>query len=208
MHKNFNNRLTKHIFIVIKIAFHINLAVTMLVFVFSPIFFLLYFTQVRDGINKIFIYRIWSYSSFLIYFGKIYETVLMKNRLAKQGQFPYLVSLKQKADDDDIHFCSGSILNIRWIVTAGHCKVSISPKRYYAVSGVRTLDKGGNSYGIKRYALHPEYKVEIKSYDLALLLSNTPFIFDEFTQPISLINFKLESGTKVMVSGWRRLEVG
>lgn len=92
----------------------------------------------------------------------------MKNRLVKQGQFPYLVSLKQKADDDDIHFCSGSILNIRWIVTAGHCVVSISP-----VSGVRTLDKGGNSYGIKRYTLHPEYKVEIKSYDLALLLTES-----------------------------------
>ena len=38
---------------------------------------------------------------------------------APNHKYPYLVSLR--INKDGKHFCSGSILNERWVLTAGHC---------------------------------------------------------------------------------------
>lgn len=36
---------------------------------------------------------------------------------AVPGEFPWLVSIKRRGG----HFCGGTIVNKKWVVTAGHC---------------------------------------------------------------------------------------
>lgn len=41
---------------------------------------------------------------------------------AKEGQFPWLVSFQVKKDDGSLaHFCMGSFISDRWILSAAHC---------------------------------------------------------------------------------------
>lgn len=45
---------------------------------------------------------------------------------AENGEFPYQVSLQTKK-----HFCGGSILNEKWILTAAHCVHRFTFKSVY-----------------------------------------------------------------------------
>lgn len=41
---------------------------------------------------------------------------------AREGQFPWLVSFQVKKNDGSLaHFCMGSFISDRWILTAAHC---------------------------------------------------------------------------------------
>ena len=42
---------------------------------------------------------------------------IVGGRQAQKGQFPYQVTLQVFGE----HFCGGSILNEKWILTAAHC---------------------------------------------------------------------------------------
>ena len=46
------------------------------------------------------------------------------NQAAAEGQFPYQASLRRRFRGGELqHFCSGSILNKRWILTVAHCLI-------------------------------------------------------------------------------------
>lgn len=49
------------------------------------------------------------------------DTRILGGNYANDGQFPYLISLRQRAAN--FHLCGGSILNEYWILTAAHCVV-------------------------------------------------------------------------------------
>merc|ERR1719336_447879 len=40
---------------------------------------------------------------------------------AKDGEFPWQVSLRQIGFIGQTHFCGASVINENWVVTAGHC---------------------------------------------------------------------------------------
>lgn len=57
------------------------------------------------------------------------------------GQFPHQVSLR--AAKNHAHFCGGSIITDRWILTAAHCTLNKQPDSFYAVLGTVKLSGGG-----------------------------------------------------------------
>lgn len=42
---------------------------------------------------------------------------IVGGQLTEPGEIPYIVSLTRRGG----HFCGASILNERWLITAGHC---------------------------------------------------------------------------------------
>jgi len=72
--------------------------------------------------------------------------------------------------------CSGTIVSRRWVLTAGHCVIDYTPRRFFVVFGV--IDKSNINYNFLRgpgvsmivtqVFIHPYYN-KLSENDIALL---------------------------------------
>lgn len=117
---------------------------------------------------------------------------------AKLGQFPHQVSLR---DQYDWHFCGGSIINSRWILTAAHCVAY--RLSFYAISGAIELAEPGSKHQIQQVYIHPGFKPhEHMKNDIALLRTVEEMIFNELVQPIALPSRNTSEYAPLTVAGW------
>lgn len=114
---------------------------------------------------------------------------IVGGEIAQPGQFPYQISMR--ANNNNSHYCGGSILNHNWILTAAHCVKN----DMRIVVGTIYKNSGGISYDINR-------KLTRQGYDIALLRTRNPIVFNQFVQPINLIKYMPKSGTKMYLTGW------
>merc|ERR1712002_1094400 len=97
---------------------------------------------------------------------------------ATLGQFPWQLSLQTTG-----HFCGGSILSPTALATAAHCRKST----YYAVAG--TIDnRAGQKIQTNVFIGHPSYNSQKIIKDYAVGRVTTPFIINENSKPIPLVN--------------------
>uniref|UniRef100_A0A1Q3FHD4 Putative trypsin-like serine protease n=1 Tax=Culex tarsalis TaxID=7177 RepID=A0A1Q3FHD4_CULTA len=118
---------------------------------------------------------------------------------AAEGQFPYQVSLRSAAGS---HFCGGSIVNSRWILTAGHCAAGRTPVNTVVVVDTLTLNAGGTAHVSDVILVHPQYAAGNLANDLAVIRVAVPIVFNNRVGPISLAPELLESALGATVSGW------
>lgn len=112
---------------------------------------------------------------------------------AKNGQFPYQVSLQV----DGIHNCGGAILNSRWIVTCAHCTTSESFPDALVVVG--TIDYNqGTRYRVADAIQHYNRLI----YDIALVKVDKDIEFTNLVQPIEIFEGSFEPIVEVVASGW------
>ncbi|XP_011142410.1 chymotrypsin-1-like [Harpegnathos saltator] len=118
---------------------------------------------------------------------------------ASEGQFPYQVSLRYQ----DHHFCGGSVVNNRWILTAAHCLSGLNDKNITVVVGSTTLDKGGDKYTSTKKVMHPGYSPTLIWNDIGLIQVDKDIVFGDNVQPIALSthNFN-KSNYPATLSGW------
>lgn len=50
------------------------------------------------------------------------DTGIIGGQIAKAGQFPFIVSLQEGFFRKE-HFCGGSLISDKFVITAGHCVV-------------------------------------------------------------------------------------
>lgn len=119
---------------------------------------------------------------------------------AQAGQVPWQVSLRHL----NSHFCGGSIINQRWILTAAHCLPSFSASTVTVVTNTLTLNSGGDVYRASRLIMHPNYSSALIRNDVALVQVSSNIVYRSNTvQPARLPTSAFtSSNVQGVVSGW------
>ncbi|XP_051519860.1 coagulation factor XI-like [Myxocyprinus asiaticus] len=125
---------------------------------------------------------------------------------AKSGKWPWQVSLQKWGN----HFCGGSIIGEKWVLTAAHCfkfpniQISVS-------AGLTKLSEAGVKYDVEQVITHPGYDDSTLENDITLLKLKTPITFSDHIAPVCLVERAIEVGflgKKCSVTGWGKLSTG
>ncbi|XP_031788471.1 chymotrypsin-2-like [Nasonia vitripennis] len=124
---------------------------------------------------------------------------------APDGKYPYQVSLRAPS-----HFCGGSILNSRWILTAAHCVIGRSGNAVTVVAGTHLLNCGAEQTFKSEYITwHEKYNGGLFINDVGLIRVDRDIEFNEKVQPIPLPNEDFSKvDYPVVLTGWGRTQAG
>lgn len=137
------------------------------------------------------------------------ETRIIGGEDAKLGQFPYQVSLRNALNRQ--HFCGGSIISQRFILTAAHCTQGLNALPFFvdAVVGAIRLKGGGFTVKLNKIIPHQNYNPKKLQNDISLIRTRQDIIFTNVIDAIALSKIDLPSDgiTPVILSGWGRSKV-
>uniref|UniRef100_A0A671S0M4 Peptidase S1 domain-containing protein n=1 Tax=Sinocyclocheilus anshuiensis TaxID=1608454 RepID=A0A671S0M4_9TELE len=147
-----------------------------------------------------------SLSFFLIVCGQApLNTHIVGGVDAFEGSWPWQVSLH--SSNFGGHFCSGSLINSEWVLTAAHCLPGVSASDLLVYLGKKT-QQGVNTYEISRNVIsiivHPSYNSQTSDNDIALLRLSSSVTFNDYIKPVCLAaqNSAFPSGTSSWITGW------
>lgn len=105
---------------------------------------------------------------------------------ARAHEFPWQVSIRRKSTDS--HFCGGSIINERWIITAAHCMAGETPAIVSVVIGDHTRNDNSNTVrqrlDVDSIHSNPSYNPIRLTNDVSLIKVSTPIQFSADLQPV------------------------
>lgn len=127
------------------------------------------------------------------------DSRIVGGRDAADGQFPYQISLR--AATSGRHFCGGTILTGRFVITAAHCTVNSSPTSMRIAVGSVNVNSG-TIYDVMAVINHQQFNMNNISNDIALLKTVDAIRFTEFVQPIPISTTYVGDGEQAVASGW------
>lgn len=127
---------------------------------------------------------------------------------ATLGQFPHHVILRNITTNQ--HFCSGTIIGPRAVVTAGHCVRNITSLRSFDIVYAQlshTPPKNAKSVQVAERRLHLSDYPPMSRNDIAVLLTKKPFPLGPHVAIATLPPRNSNLPKKLQISGWSRYRV-
>lgn len=93
---------------------------------------------------------------------------------AAKGDYPWATLLTFNYDPYFIPFCSGALIDDRWVLTAAHCAQMLWQSDVAWIGGTDLAADPGESRFIDRWLCHPDYDRDAKVADLALVRLEEP----------------------------------
>uniref|UniRef100_A0A672HKQ3 trypsin n=1 Tax=Salarias fasciatus TaxID=181472 RepID=A0A672HKQ3_SALFA len=110
---------------------------------------------------------------------------------------PWQVSL-----NNGWHYCGGTLINERWVVSAAHCYKGEDIELRLGEHHIRYKDGPEQFIAPAAVIRHPDYDRYTINNDIMLIKLAEPARFDEHVQPVSLPRSCPKAGAQCLVSGW------
>ncbi|KAH8290132.1 hypothetical protein KR054_000179, partial [Drosophila jambulina] len=116
--------------------------------------------------------------------------------------YPHQISMRLRGNLR----CGGSLFNRHTIISASHCVNTLTTlANLTIVAGASQIwfpTGPQQELPVREIIMHPKYRVLNNDYDVAILIVDGEFEYNEAVQPISLAKERPEDGTEVTVTGW------
>ncbi|KAM9061124.1 chymotrypsinogen A-like [Sarcophilus harrisii] len=128
--------------------------------------------------------------------------MIVNGQNAVPGSWPWQVSLQRRGN----HFCGGSLISNKWVVTAAHCYVKTTDK---VIAGMHDMNSYREKVQVLRIAKifrNKNYDPDTLINDIALLKLATPANFQKNVFPVCLPSASddFPEGTTCVTTGWGR----
>lgn len=123
---------------------------------------------------------------------------------ARKHSWPWTVSLQRNA----YHFCGGSLINKRWVLTAAHCLDSQEGHLKVVLGMHSKSHKAPNqqTINVEEIIKHEEYDSDTTDNNIMLLKLEEEAALGEHVQPVCLpeMNQSVPEGSICYATGWGR----
>jgi secreted trypsin-like serine protease len=135
---------------------------------------------------------------------------------ANRGTYPFQVALFTTANGKEGMMCGGSLVTMKWVLTAAHCITKAAENDAPYAAGMINVFAGGLAFGegdrvrAARVIVHPGYTSKgLMANDIALLELERPVNEASGAKPITLYSgTDSPPGTPVKLLGWGKTTEG